>query len=213
MGGLATFAGIVVLQHVLQSRLSPRTHEISEYVNGDPGWLMVVGFLSWSASLAAAAALAGADRPPGRPVVLTYSLEALLGIAAAGILVTACFATQTSAGKLPPGVRLGLGGRLHDVGSGVATLALVAAAVASMANRDGSSVYRQRTAAILLIALASDVVLLVVGPSVGGIRQRVLLGFGALWQLLALREWARDARSLRRSVGRRSAMGSRCVRG
>ena len=75
----------------------------------------------------------------------------------------------------------------------MATLALVAAAVTSMADRDGSSVYRQRTGAILLIALASDVVLLVVGPSVGGIRQRVLLACGALWQVLALREWERDA--------------------
>jgi hypothetical protein len=189
VGGLVTFGSIVVLQHALQPSLSPRTHEVSEYVNGDPGWLMAVGFISWSTSLAASAALAAADRGPRQRAVLARSRVVLLGIAAAGILITASFATQTSAGNLPPGVELGLGGRLHDLGSGVATLALVAAAVASVANRDGSQAYRRRTAAILVVAFASDLALLAVGPSVGGIRQRVLLACGALWQLLALREW------------------------
>ena len=74
-------------------------------------------------------------------------------------------------------------------GSGVATLALVAAALASIANRDGSKTYRRRTAAILIVALASDAVLLAVGPSVGGIRQRILLACAGAWQVLALREW------------------------
>jgi hypothetical protein len=187
------FGGIVAVEHAFQPNLSPRTHEVSEYVNGDPGWLMVLGFLAWSASLAASAALAAGDRHPGQHAILARSRVALSGLAAAGILITACFATQTSAGKLPPGARLGLGGRLHDLGSGVATLALVAAAVASIANRDGSDAYRRRTAVILLVAVASDVGLLVVGPSVGGIRQRILLACAALWQLLALRAWERDA--------------------
>ena len=192
VGGLLTFVGIVVLQHALQPNLTPLTHEISEYVNGDPGWLMVVGFLCWSTSLAASAALAAADRGPRQRAVFARSRVALLGVAAAGILITACFATETSAGNLPPGVRLGLGGRLHDLASGVATLALIAAAVVSIANRDGSQAYRRRTATILFVAFASDLALLAVGPSVGGIRQRVLLACGALWQLLALREWERN---------------------
>lgn len=167
-GGLVIFGGIVLVEHALHPSLSPQTHEVSEYVNRDPGWLMVVGFLSWSASLAGAAALAARDRRTGQHPILARSLVALLGLAAAGILVTACFATQTSAGKLPQGVRLSLGGRLHDLGSGLATLALVAAAVASIANRDGSDAYRRRTAVILLVALASDVGLLVVGSSPDG---------------------------------------------
>lgn len=192
IGGLVTFVGIVLLEHALQPNLNPRTHEVSEYANGDPGWLMVVGFLSWSASLAATAALAATARRSQRSAILAGDRVVLLGVAAAGMLVTACFATQTSAGKLPVGVRLGTGGRLHDLGSGVATLALVGAAVVSIANRDGSAVYRRRTAAILVVAFVSDAVLLVAGPSVGGIRQRILLACAALWQLLALREWERE---------------------
>jgi hypothetical protein len=105
------------------------------------------------------------------------------------MLLTACFATQTSAGELPPGVKLGVSGRLHDLGSGLATLALAAAVVASIANRDGSPRYYRRAGAILGFALASDAALLAVGPTVGGIRQRVLLASAALWQLLALRQW------------------------
>ena len=62
--------------------------------NGDPGWLMVVGFLSWSASLTATAALAATARRSGRSMILAGSRVALLGVAAAGILVTACFATE-----------------------------------------------------------------------------------------------------------------------
>jgi len=67
------------------------------------------------------------------------------------------------------------------------------AALASIGNRDGSPAYRRRTAMILLVALVSDAALLLAGPSVGGIRQRILLACGALWQLLALRGWGRDA--------------------
>jgi Protein of unknown function (DUF998) len=192
VGGLLTFGGIVVMQHALQPDLTPRTHEVSEYVNGDPGWLMVLGFLSWSVSLAASGALAAAKWRPGQRTSLARSRVFLLRLAAAGIVITASFASQTSAGRLPAGVKLDVGGRLHDIGSGVATLALVAAAVASIANGDGSRVYRRRTATILLLALASDAALLAVGPGVAGIRQRILLGCAAVWQLLALREWERD---------------------
>lgn len=193
VAGLLSFGGIVALQHALQPDLSPRTHEVSEYVNGDPGWLMVVGFLAWSASLAASAALAAADRRRQRNVIVDRSRVVALGLAAVGMLVTACFATQTSAGKLPAGVRLALGGRLHDLGSGVATLALVAAAVASVVNGDGARVYRRRTAVVLMVALVSDVALLVAGPSVAGVRQRILLVCAGAWQLLALREWEGSA--------------------
>jgi hypothetical protein len=185
--GLVAFAAIIGLEHVLQSDLDPVTHEVSEYVHGSGGWLMVGGFLAWAVSLAATAIAAREAGP--RPRLLRRGAVAFLGIAAGGMLVTACFATQTSAGMLPPGVRLGTAGRLHDVGSGVATLSLVAAAAMTIPDSTVSSGYRVRTAAILLAASAADVALLLIGPAVGGLRQRILLACGLVWQATALQAW------------------------
>jgi hypothetical protein len=190
LGGLVTFALVVTVEHALQPNLSPRTHEISEYANGDPGWLMVLGFLAWSASLFATATLVAGERP-WRRLSFALTRAGCLGLAATGLLMTACFATQTSAGKLPQGVRLGWGGRLHDLGSGLAIIALAAAAVTTAVDGGSSNVFRRCTATILLVALASDAVLLAVGASVGSLRQRILLACAGVWQLLALREWER----------------------
>lgn len=46
---------------------------------------------------------------------------------------------------------------------------------------------RSGSLAVLVVAVSVDVVLLVVGSEVAGIRQRLLVAAGCLWQLLVLK--------------------------
>jgi hypothetical protein len=184
--GVLLFLLIVVFEHVVNPSLNPARHEISEYVHTPWGWLMVVGFVVWALSLLCTGIVAR-DR---------YGADALcitLAVAAFGMAITACFATQTSAGRLPPGVSLSTSGRLHDIGSGLATVALFFAALLSLRLRAGSAFLRV-TVALLVLACSSDVVLLEVGGSVGGIRQRILVLVGCAWQLAMLTLGADDGR-------------------
>ncbi len=177
IGGLAAFAAIVLLQHALAPELSPLRHTISEYANARAGALMVAGFLAWALSLAATAALVW----PARTV-----LAVLILIAALGILATACWATQTSAGELPPGVRRSLGGRLHDLGSGVAALALLGAAIASVVTTRTPVAFRVAATVLIVVAAGVAAALLAAGDPAPGVRQRVLLAAGCIWQALLL---------------------------
>jgi hypothetical protein len=171
------FVAITGLEHALRPGLSPATHEISEYANGRDGVLMAVAFALWALSLACTGLLvAGLAR--GRPVA------AGLLLAAVGIAITAAWRTQTSAGLLKPGEALHAAGRLHDVGSGLATVALLAAALLSL--RLTSERLRHLTVTVLVIALPADLILLAIGSEVAGVRQRVLVAAACAWQLALL---------------------------
>lgn len=122
--GLIVFLSATVLEHVIQPSLDPSRHQISEYANGRGGALRTAGFLGWAASLASTGRLAATS---ARARVLPL----LLYVAGTGILVTACFPTQTSAGDLPPGEPLSTTGAIHNLGSGITTAALLAAVLAS----------------------------------------------------------------------------------
>jgi hypothetical protein len=172
--GLGAFVVIIIVEHFVQPGLDPARHQISEYVHGDTGWLMTVGFLSWSLSLAATAALVGRFAG-GRP------MRVALIAAAVGMLVTACFATQTVAGRLPAGASLDISGRLHDLGSSATTVALVAAAALGLRVRRLRRL-RPFTIAVLVAAVSADIVLLAIGNDAGGVRQRLLVAAGCLWQ-------------------------------
>ncbi len=174
VGGTLLFVSILLLEHFVDSGRDPATHEISEYVHGPAPALMVLGFVAWAASLAASMLLV-LRAPDGTPVALA------LGLAALGIGLTAIFATQTSAGRLPPGVSLDTTGRLHDIGSGIATIALLVASLLSLRLSE-----RTLNRATLL--------LLAIGPDVAGVRQRLLIAAACTWQLLLLRALAAGPR-------------------
>jgi hypothetical protein len=177
MAGVVLFLLIVVIEHLVSS-LDPATHEISEYVHGRLGWLMTAGFAVWAVSLAAAG-LATSSVPRGKYVGL-----ALL-VAAVGMALTACFATQTSAGRLSPGASLTTTGRLHDIGSGATTIALLLGVLLSL--RIGKPrALRRATMSLLLFVIPADVLLLVIGSEVAGIRQRLLVVGACVWQMLLL---------------------------
>lgn len=189
VAGILLFLAILATEHIVDPGLDPARHEISEYVHGPIGWLMICGFAVWAVSLACTALIA---RRSGSATTLWLALAA----ASAGMVITASFATQTSAGRLPEGVSLSTSGMLHDVGSGIATIALLIAALASLHRRQAGAL-RLTTAILLVIVLPVDVVLLAIGPGVAGFRQRLLVLVGCLWQLcflaFASRACGRDA--------------------
>lgn len=176
--GVVVFAVIVAVECAINPALDPARHEVSEYVHARLGPLMTIGFVCWAASLAATSW--AVLRDTGARLV-----AAGLGVACAGMLLTASFATQTSAGRLPPGETLTTVGRLHDIGSGTTTVALLFAAMLSLKSFDGRR-FRQQVALLLIVLLCSDIALLAVGPQVSGVRQRILLAGACVWQLLAL---------------------------
>jgi hypothetical membrane protein len=173
---LAVFVACLVAEHLLSPSLDPARHEISEYVHGSNGWLMTVGFVAWAVSLAASAASVWHS-------LRSRALSALLVVAAIALVAVTLFPTQTSAGALPPNVSLSTTGRLHDIGSGLASVALLAVAIVSVFERQLPSPFRRTAAALVVFAVLSDAVLLAVGASVGGIRQRLLVLIGVAWQI------------------------------
>ncbi|MCA1682512.1 MAG: DUF998 domain-containing protein [Actinobacteria bacterium] len=182
LGGLVAFVAIVVAEHALAPQLDPARHTISEYVNTGAGGVMVAGFLAWAASLAATAASVWAARGSRRRAPSRVVLTLLLATASAGLVLTAAFATQTSGGILPPGVRPSTGGRIHDLGSGTAMEALVGAVIASLVVLSDRRRFRLLAGVVLASSVVVSVVLLSVGHSVDGVRQRLLVAAGCGWQ-------------------------------
>lgn len=76
--------------------------------------------------------------------------------------------------------------------SGPASLVLLVGAIVSASDARLSPAFRQRTVILILIAVMGSAVLLAVGPAVGGIRQRLVILAGCLWQLLLLDALRRD---------------------
>jgi hypothetical protein len=200
VGGLSAFVIVAVGQHALTPSLSPDSHMVSEYAWEDAGALMIFGFLAWAASLAATAVLVARKPFPQVQAHLRQLLVASIGVAAVGIFLTAVFETQTSAGVLPEGVERSTGGRLHDLGSGAATLALLAATLTSLRLIGEPTVFRVAAGALLSIAVLSAAGLLAAGDPVPGIRQRLLLTIACLWQgaLLSALGCTRQTRAGRR---------------
>lgn len=182
IGSLLGFVLLVALEHVLESQLNPLRHEVSEYARTGTAPVMIAAFALWAVSLAGTAALC---IPEQKMIAGGFTL------AAAGMVIVACFHTQTSAGMLPPGAHLTAVGRLHDIGSGLTTGALALTAAGSTL-RFRALTYRTATAVILAFALTANLALLAVGPSVGGLRQRVLVLAACVWQLLLIRRLRRQ---------------------
>jgi hypothetical protein len=183
IGGLLGFALVLLLEHLLEPSLSPSRHQVSEYANAPSGALMVLGFALWAASLFATAMLVERRWKD-------WLLASTLALAGLGIAIVAVFATETNGGELPPGADLTLTGKLHDLGSGLASLALTGGAVVIALRARVPPSLRKITVWLLLGSLILGLALLAIGPSVGGLRQRLLLLAGCGWQLLLLRALA-----------------------
>lgn len=184
LAGLGGFLVIVGALHLLEPALDPSRHVISEYANTRSGWLMSTALLCWASSLfATAVSLVW----PVRPRPLDRVAAGLLVVAVVGLLVAAVFRTQAIDGIVPPAVDRTTGGRLHDAGSGLSTVALFAAA-ATVALMEGARSRLGRVSLSLVVfATVVQVGLLIVGPEVGGVRQRLLVLGACAWQAALLR--------------------------
>lgn len=142
---------------------------------------MTVGFAGWSLSLlAGAAVMRAADGRAGIPSAV------MLVVAGVGLAIAAGFATETVAGQLPPGSEPTPSGRAHDLGSGVASLALGAAAL--LAASAPGAVSRQRLIGAVVVGLSvvCTGALLAIGDPAPGLRQRLLVLLAVLWQIALL---------------------------
>jgi hypothetical protein len=194
VGGLLAFALTVGLEHVLEPALNPLRHQVSEYANSPSGAVMVLGFALWAISLSATAFLVG-RRWRDLPLSLALALAGL------GIAIAALFATETVAGELPPGAALTTTGKLHDLGSGLAALALIGGALIVAFRARAPVPLRKATLWLLPASLILSLALLLTDPSVGGLRQRLLLLVGCVWQLMLLSALPDTATGRSRSSG------------
>lgn len=185
LAGLATFVGIVAVEHLLRPDLSPAERFVSEYALGWTQPLQVFAFLGWAASMLACARLAWDARPAGRPVSRGLCLLAL-GAATVGAVMAAAFTTQTVGGVLPAGVERTLAGRLHDYGTLFVFAGLFAAALASL-RIVRSARYRWSVAGLAVVFFATVPALVALGIDAPGIGQRafIAVGCGWLWSFAA----------------------------
>ena len=108
----------VVALHVLRPELAPISHRLSEYAIGRYGGVMTAAFVCVGASLLTlAGAIVGADRRLCSRVV-----AAAVGLAGVGMVVSGVYRTDVSRSGATADA-------LHSAASGLATLALIGAAV------------------------------------------------------------------------------------
>lgn len=175
MTALLVFAVATVAEHVLEPGLSVGRHQVSEYANTRSGWLMTLGFAAWSAALVLTAAL--------WPAPLTRMLFLAAGV---GMILTACFDTQTVAGALSSGEERSSAGRLHDYGSLTTLLSLFLAAALTAVRGLDAPLVRAASVVAATAAVVVSAALLLGGDPVPGLRQRALLLLAIGWHAVAL---------------------------
>lgn len=182
--GLLAFIGLVAAQHPMRADLPAGDHFVSEYAKGSTAAVQVVAFACWAIALAASAALVARTPAPAGRVAARRAVVLGLGLAAAGIVLSATFATQTIAGVLPDGVQRTTGGRLHDIGTLAAFAGLAVAAAASL-RLDVRRDYRLSLAALAAVLVLTVPVLVALGIDAPGVGQRafILVGCAFQWRL------------------------------
>ena len=184
--GLLVFIVAMTVQHALVPNADPAKRMLSEYVHSATGALTVIGFLAWSVSLAALARLTAASRPLHGEDLLARLQVAALVVTAAGLLLVGCFPTDRGAETPGAVIHATTTGHIHDAASALVTGGILVAAGIGAARYPGRN--RVLTVVLLLIAAASSVCLLALGDPAPGLRQRLLVGIGCLWQVVWLVE-------------------------
>ncbi len=161
----------VVALHVLRPELAPLSHRLSEYAIGRYGGLMTAAFACVGASLLTlAGAIVDEDRRWCALVV-----AAAVGIAGVGMIVSGVYRTDASRSGATADA-------LHSAASGLATLALIGAAVV------WTAVASRRTAPVVLATMS--VALGAVSPALHrsrwtGLSQRMLWLTLLAWVVVA----------------------------
>ncbi len=150
--------GQAQLVHHVGLRRLPAITSSAEYAKGSTAYVQVAAFVRWAIALVASAALAAGSRAPAGRATARRAVVGGFGIAAAGLVLSALFATQTIAGVLPPDVHRTTGGQLHDAGTlaAFAGLAIAAAASLRLDVRRGYRLSLAALAAVLLLTVRSS---------------------------------------------------------
>jgi hypothetical protein len=190
--GVLAFAALIALEHVLVPRLGPSDHMISEYANtrGVAGAVAVAALAAWGISFLAAALLTSLAAPRGWA---TRVMVGCLCFAGLGLAVAAVFPTQAVGGVVPHSVQRTLAGRLHDLGSGGAELAIFAAVVVSLRAVPWSPRLRAAAVAVVAAGLILGPALTALGAGAHGLRQRGLAAAACAWELALVATLARSA--------------------
>lgn len=170
--GLFLFAGAVVLEHLLEPGLSVGNHMVSEYATSSTGPVMTCGFAAWASSILLTAWALRRRR----------MLAGCLAVSATGGLLLAAFDTQTVAGQLPPGIERDLGGRLHDAGGELVLVGLAFSCLLCAVRPSGAHHVRRTATCVLAFSVLVMLVAWALGDPAPGLRQRVLLATGVVWQ-------------------------------
>jgi hypothetical protein len=169
----------VLVLHVLRPDLAPLSHRLSEYAIGRYGGLMTAAFVCVGAGLLTlSGAIVGADRR-----LISRVVAAAVGVAGVGMVLSGLYRTEASGQGATAGA-------VHSAASGMATLALIGAAVV------WTAVGPRRAAPVLLAAMA--VVLGAVSPALhrsrwSGLSQRLLWLTLLGWAVIAAWELAHRA--------------------
>lgn len=191
--GVAAFLAALALEHVLAPDLGVEHDRISEYAVRGVGWLMVSGFVAWAAALAATALLAGGALRGAR----RRALGGLLALAASGMVITSAFATQAVHSEVPAGVARTTEGVMHDLGSGAVLVALLFAALLSLAAVPGA---RVAAAVALAVACVASFGLPLAGMDAPALAQRMMVVATCAWHWTLAGALARQPRAARRLV-------------
>jgi uncharacterized membrane protein YuzA (DUF378 family) len=173
----------VVSLHVLRPELPPISHRLSEYAIGRYGGLMTAAFICIGASLLTlAGAIVGADRRWWSRVV-----AAAVGLAGVGMVLSGLYRTDVSRSGATADA-------LHSAASGLATLALIGAAIS------WTAVASRRAAPVALAAIG--LALGAVSPALhrsrwSGLSQRLLWLTLLAWVIVAAFELTQRERRAR----------------
>lgn len=183
--GLAAFVVIVAAQGLVPgANFDPAQQAISEYAHTSAGVLMVVGFIAWALSWAVLAGPGSTSLPGSSSPRILALQKVAIASTAIGLVLVACFATDR--GLVEPGVVLHATteGRIHDAASVLITIGILVAALTGAALVGGR--VRILTLLLISVAVATDVLMLALGDPLPGIRQRILVTAGCLWQAIWL---------------------------
>lgn len=178
--GLGLFLLLVAVQPLLEPSYDPLLQEISEFAHTEFGAIALAGFLAWGVSLGLLAGLVASSPPDRRLAARVESIA--LAVAAFGLVLVTFFATDRGVEVAGAVTHRTLSGRIHDTGSALITVSILAAVVAEALRRRSGVL----ACAVIAAALASSAVLIVLGDPLPGLRQRCLVACACVWQAVVL---------------------------
>ncbi len=167
-----------ILDHILRSNLSVLSSFVSEYAEGDYGWIMTVGFLSLGISQLFLIAALLQNLAASKTSIITF------GVWCSGLFLVAIFPADL------PGEQPSIAGIIHNI---AALLAFINIGIAMIEwgftfrkNKNWQSMVKLSWF-FGIISISLFIIFLLSPPSFSGLAERVLIIWDILWLLLVIR--------------------------